>query len=530
MITEEKTEQFKKIIAHRWYIQGFNSCANFISHAPESALVGCHKYLGYGYTNKLFIFNKDYLEYHYNEKDFEDIGNEFLKRYLKDSNYLEEVRIKDRKLNDESRALWKDIEDVREKGFENLTKKQSLELYQKAWTAYHKSVDVCHIIEGISFVLEPMLKEKMEKELKMDRHDKEFRSMFNNLMQPSKASFINDEHLEILNITKEVIEDEKTLELFKNNDTNIIFQELNKVNKSIKQKLIKHTKYFFFNRLNYYHVQSLTELDYITEIKQLIKDKVNIEGKIDFEKESYSINNKKRDDIISEHNFDNDIKNLITLSVETLHWQDDRKKIILSGVYYVGLMLDELARLYSIDIEMLKRYDAYEITEELLENFNEKHIEDAKIRMDKYIIFYENKGEGENTYVKKTIILGKEFDEFMKLYNETILEHTDLHGTCASPGKAMGEVRVCRTKEDIEKFKEGEVLVSAMTRPEFISAMRKASAIVTDEGGITCHAAIVSRELGKPCIIGTKVATKILKDGQYVDVNANHGIVKVVDK
>ena len=69
-----------------------------------------------------------------------------------------------------------------------------------------------------------------------------------------------------------------------------------------------------------------------------------------------------------------------------------------------------------------------------------------------------------------------------------------------------------------------------MTRPEFVPAMRKAAAIVTDEGGVTCHAAIISRELGKPCIIGTKVATKALKDGQYVDVNANHGIVKVVDK
>jgi pyruvate,water dikinase len=68
-----------------------------------------------------------------------------------------------------------------------------------------------------------------------------------------------------------------------------------------------------------------------------------------------------------------------------------------------------------------------------------------------------------------------------------------------------------------------------MTRPEYISAMKKAAAIVTDEGGITCHAAIVSRELKKPCIIGTKIATKVLKDGDLVEVDADKGIVKILE-
>ena len=67
-----------------------------------------------------------------------------------------------------------------------------------------------------------------------------------------------------------------------------------------------------------------------------------------------------------------------------------------------------------------------------------------------------------------------------------------------------------------------------MTRPEYVTAMKKAAAIVTDEGGITCHAAIVARELGIPCIIGTKVATKTLKDGEMVEVRANHGYVRVI--
>jgi len=68
-----------------------------------------------------------------------------------------------------------------------------------------------------------------------------------------------------------------------------------------------------------------------------------------------------------------------------------------------------------------------------------------------------------------------------------------------------------------------------MTQPEFLPAMKKASAIITDEGGLTCHAAIISRELGIPCIIGTKIATKVFKDGDIVEVDATRGIVTMLE-
>ena len=77
-------------------------------------------------------------------------------------------------------------------------------------------------------------------------------------------------------------------------------------------------------------------------------------------------------------------------------------------------------------------------------------------------------------------------------------------------------------------FIKGEVLVSYVTIPAFLPIIKKAIALVTDEGGITCHAAIISRELKKPCIIGTKNATKIFKNGDFVCVNANKGIVRIL--
>jgi len=103
-----------------------------------------------------------------------------------------------------------------------------------------------------------------------------------------------------------------------------------------------------------------------------------------------------------------------------------------------------------------------------------------------------------------------------------------IKGSAAAPGSARGLVKVVSSYKDIDLVKKGQVLVTEMTMPSFVPAMKRAAAIVTDEGGVTCHAAIVSRELKKPCVIGTKIATQVLKDGDEVGVDANKGIVRKI--
>ncbi len=100
-----------------------------------------------------------------------------------------------------------------------------------------------------------------------------------------------------------------------------------------------------------------------------------------------------------------------------------------------------------------------------------------------------------------------------------------LSGSPASPGMACGPVKVLEDAEQIGKIVKGDVLVAPMTTPDFVPAMKKACAIVTDQGGRTSHAAIVSRELGIPCIVGAAGATTILKDGQRVTVDGSSGHV-----
>jgi len=105
----------------------------------------------------------------------------------------------------------------------------------------------------------------------------------------------------------------------------------------------------------------------------------------------------------------------------------------------------------------------------------------------------------------------------------------ELKGQIGCLGKATGRVKILSRAADIEKFQQGDVLVAIATDPDIVPAMRKACAIVTEQGGVTSHAAIVSRELNIPCVIGTKIATRVLKDGDLVEVDANKGIVRKLE-
>lgn len=128
------------------------------------------------------------------------------------------------------------------------------------------------------------------------------------------------------------------------------------------------------------------------------------------------------------------------------------------------------------------------------------------------------------------IIHGKEAKELDQRYWRLSPAHSmrQLQGIVAHGGasKVVGTAFLIRTHADLARFPRGAILVASMTAPEYVVAMRRARAVITDEGGITSHAAIVSRELGLPCIVGTKYATQILKTGDRVSVDSKNGYVK----
>jgi pyruvate,water dikinase len=131
--------------------------------------------------------------------------------------------------------------------------------------------------------------------------------------------------------------------------------------------------------------------------------------------------------------------------------------------------------------------------------------------------------EGQDIYIVQTrpiTTLGKKTGNIKELKGEVILE-----GLAASPGIGSGKIRVIEDLSDLKKLNQGDILVTKMTNPDMVVAMQKSAAIVTDEGGLTAHAAIVSREMGIPAVVGTQTATTKLKEGEIITVNGYTGKV-----
>ena len=117
---------------------------------------------------------------------------------------------------------------------------------------------------------------------------------------------------------------------------------------------------------------------------------------------------------------------------------------------------------------------------------------------------------------------------FKEKVEDDVLISDLIKGQTAYAGKVVGKVVIVNAIEEIKKIHVGDILVARSTNPALLPAMRSSGAIVTDIGGLTCHAAIVAREMKKPCIVGTKIATQVLKDGDIVEVDASNGIVKKI--
>ena len=194
-------------------------------------------------------------------------------------------------------------------------------------------------------------------------------------------------------------------------------------------------------------------------------------------------------------------------------------------MFYIllGILLKELSRRKNVKVADLFLYTSNEIPD---------LFKGKKVRAD--VIALRAKGYALRSSKKNySLAVG---GEFKKAFSEVVRNKkgiVEFSGQVAMKGSVTGRVRILRhDKRDISKeimqFKKGEILVTEMTRPDVVMACRKAAAIITDEGGIVSHAAIVARELKIPAIIGTKMATQVLKNGDLVEVDAIKGIVKII--
>ncbi|MEK6954738.1 MAG: PEP-utilizing enzyme [Candidatus Micrarchaeota archaeon] len=212
---------------------------------------------------------------------------------------------------------------------------------------------------------------------------------------------------------------------------------------------------------------------------------------------------------------------LISLVKEFAYWRQFCAECSAIGLFRARGLLKEAASHLGIGYDDIIWLTKGEISKALEKNSRQPL---AKVRGRRKIYGYFPDGEGE-----EVIGGGKVTQLIARLVPKFDFEQKQLYGTVGSMGEAKGRVFVAFTPLEAIPMRKGDILVVPQTTPDYVMVMKKAAAIVTDEGGITCHAAIVSRELGIPCIVGTKIGTSMLKTGDRVEVDANRGIIRKLD-
>ncbi|MEK6920822.1 MAG: PEP-utilizing enzyme, partial [Nanoarchaeota archaeon] len=199
-------------------------------------------------------------------------------------------------------------------------------------------------------------------------------------------------------------------------------------------------------------------------------------------------------------------------------WRDDLRRM---HCYSWTFLFEEIARVWNVQYEEVGYLTLDEIESGLNKKNNPKEII-ARRKVNPCIITCLGKE-------LKITVLDKDIP---KKYENVVAEIENkgkgevITGLVAFKGKMRGKVKIIRSYHDIKNVEIGDILVANTTHPTYLPAMQKAAAFVTNEGGIISHAAIVAREMKKPCIVGTKIATKVLKDGDMVEVDAEKGIVR----
>ena len=366
--------------------------------------------------------------------------------------------------------------------------------------------------QGFSFIennLEKILKEKVS-----TLEHNEYYKIFT---QPIHNSFAQDQEEDLLLLSANYYSDKQWQTDIKNKTK----EEIKTLYPKFYKELLKHTqKYCWVYYV--YAGPAFVEQDFLNFIKDYLIRGIDpskqlselIERKKQFEstKQHYL-------DILKPTEFERAILNLTGKVV----WAKPRRKDFQSRSYYHFEKLHrEIGRRLFLSLSQVRSCTV----EMLVDGLKSGKVDVAKAN--DIFAFHICMPDTEETVA---VFTGKEAENFYKNIKKShqtlnIKNIKEIKGTCACPGKAKGIVRIINQAIDIEKMQYGDILVSLATTPSIVSAMKKAAAIITDEGGLTCHASIVSRELNIPCVIGTKFATQVLKDGDVVEVDAEKGIIK----
>jgi len=497
--TNNLMQKFRRRLAGKeWYNQRFDGSPMFIFAIAEAEMkTEKRKPKGTEADIRVCFFKKDIVDWYLEMGDVRRAAKRFVTLAKKDPRYSQNLLKKWKK--DEQiyeRYFWKIFPKI---NLKRLSNNQLAGLYQRTYFLFIERTTSTILIDHFALGTDEIIGNMLRREVFSGRQtqnykESQFTEIFSTATAPVHQSFINLAEIELLKII---------------------------LGKS-KETLADYQKRWYWSKNNYVTSQTLSVRHFKLEIKTWKKSGKNLVQELKRIEQTPRVNKLKKQTLLRKLKLSLLLRTLLKISEDFTWWQDERKKATYFNIDIGCRILDEIAKRVGFALDELKYAYPPEVMGIIL-NRAPSRAELRERRKNSGVIV------GPNSF---QVVTGKDATKLKNLVlgNKKSKNIRDFRGLSASTGRAIGPVKIVKSATEVGKVKTGDILVAVMTRPDYIAAMKKAAAIVTNEGGITSHAAIVSRELGIPCIIGTKIATEVLKDGDMVEVDANHGVVKIIKR
>lgn len=475
-----------------WYRQRFDACPHFMFFLGDSHISNIqHTKYPFGQRIAYAGFSKNRADWYHSLEELAYTTSKIVHESKERPNISQQMVVD---FFPWQEAFYAACTTLDGKDISTLNDTELLETYNELARIYTNKLNSSPLIDGFALSTDTKIASDIKNFLESRGEGEKFVEYFSILTAPTFLSFLRQEEVSLLRIAKDVLTDPGAEDLL----------------------LKKHQKEYFWIWNNYVkdHMESLSSFrERIDAYKKIqIDERMN-------EIQSLAKDHKKQKvELIHALGLPSDIVTLLAITDDFNAWQDERKKGTFWATHYFSILLEEFSKRTDYSLDQLKYAFPPEMPDILAQNIDAMVL-DARIEycmivwtLDSYDV------TTDAALIKRLERIG---------IGEMSTTH-EVKGFTASRGKVIGKVKILVSVEEIHKVEEGDILIAVMTRPDYLPAMQKACAFVTDEGGITCHAAIVAREMKKPCIIGTKVATRTFKDGDTVEVDAEKGIVRIL--
>lgn len=448
--------------------------------------------------DSIAVYRNDHGQYYFDKETFERGATESLHRLLKDPSFVFDTILPESLAQgEEAQKIFKDLY---RRNFK-IPKTEAINLFDRFLKiiSVQVSLNTIAVFDLKDQIFSNYLKEYLDKKVK--RTNLNLSQALECLLAPEKLTFTQLLRIELLKLVLK----------YKNVSTS-----------PVKELTALQSRWGW---LNYGYIGPGFDLAYFTQVFKELKQKTaaalkaEIDNLIDNEAET----KKAKQKIYRQ------------LGIDSSHQR-----------FICALSLLSYLKIYRKDTAFLIFYSIYNIFAAILPKYKKSDLFNLTIKESQDLLRGKLKVTSQElrerykycVYVcsENLFLYGAEADKYLKdrtegeIIDSSIGNLKLLDGTAACLGKTgdwiYGEVKIINSVADMVKMKEGDILVSVATTPDILPAMKKAAAIVTDHGGITCHAAIVSRELNIPCLIATKYATKVFKDGDKVVVCPRHSYIK----